>query len=141
MTSSPAYSPSQYSEATEAMNALQTILKALFACAVLLATTDAMAHAMLEAAEPKVGSVVDKPPEEVVLTFSEKLEPDFSQVKVVSSDAQDVELGKATVDAKSANVLRVKVGKLTPGTYTVKWSVTSVDSHQTRGEFTFRVSP
>ena len=109
-------------------------------CGVLLAPA-VLAHARLEHAEPKVGSIVDTAPAEVVLTFSEKIEPLFSTIKVLDAAAEEVEVGRATVDDKRPNVLRIPVGKLDAGTYTVKWSVISVDSHRTHGDFTFQVSP
>ena len=109
-------------------------------CGILLAPA-VLAHARLEHAEPKVGSIVETAPTEVVLTFSEKVEPEFSTVQVLDAAANDVEVGKATVDDDSPNVLRVPIGKLDAGTYTVKWAVVSVDSHKTHGDFTFQVSP
>lgn len=109
-------------------------------CGVLLAPA-VLAHARLEHAEPKVGSIVDTAPAEVVLTFSEKLEPEFSTIQVLDAAAKDVKVGKAMVDENSPNVLRVPVGKLNAGIYTVKWVVVSIDSHKTHGHFTFQVSP
>lgn len=109
-------------------------------CGVLLAPV-VLAHARLEHAEPKVGGIVDTAPAEVVLTFSEKVEPEFSTIQVLDAAAKEVEVGKATVDDNSPNVLRVPIGKLDAGTYMVKWAVVSVDSHKTHGAFTFQVSP
>jgi len=109
-------------------------------CGMLTAPAVA-AHARLEHAEPRVGSSVQTAPAEVVLTFSEKLEPVFSTAQVLDANGKEVDVGKATVDDKAPNVLRIAVGKLDAGTYTVKWAVTSVDSHKTHGDFTFQVSP
>ncbi len=111
----------------------------LVLCGMLMAPV-ALAHARLEHAEPRVGSSVQTAPAEVVLTFSEKLEPVFSNAKVFDANGKEVDVGKATVDDKAPNVLRITVGKLDAGTYTVKWAVISVDSHRTHGDFTFQVS-
>jgi methionine-rich copper-binding protein CopC len=36
-------------------------------------------------------------------------------------------------------VMHLSVGILAPGNYTVKWHVTSVDTHKTQGSFSFTV--
>jgi methionine-rich copper-binding protein CopC len=36
--------------------------------------------------------------------------------------------------------LSVQLPKLVPGTYTVSWHVTSVDTHKTEGNFQFTVT-
>jgi len=107
--------------------------------AVLLATAGAaFAHAHLDHAAPTVGSTVAQPPKEVVLWFTEKLEPAFSSIEVRNERGATVSTGKATVVGDRTQ-LRVPLKSLPPGTYKVIWRVLSVDTHRTQGDFTFRV--
>ena len=103
---------------------------------VTAAATAAHAHAFLDHAEPRVGSTVPSAPREVVLTFSESLEPAFSSVEVSDASGHSVGQGKPRV---SATTMRVGIKPLPPGTYRVRWHVLSADTHTTEGNFTFQV--
>jgi copper resistance protein C len=106
---------------------------------VLFATAgSAFAHAHLDHAEPRVGSAVAQSPKEVVLWFTEKLEPAFSSIEVRNEQGAAVNAGKATVVGDRTQ-LRVPLKSLPAGTYKVIWRVLSVDTHRTQGDFTFRV--
>jgi len=98
----------------------------------------AFAHAYLDHASPRVGNTVAQSPREVVLWFSEKIEPAFSSIEVRNEQGAAVSSGRAT---GSGTQLRVPVRTLPPGTYKVIWRVLSVDTHRTEGNFTFRVGP
>jgi copper resistance protein C len=99
----------------------------------------ALAHAMLDRASPPVGSSVPTAPREMVLWFTQDLEPAFSQVEVRSESGALVSSGKAHVDRADRTQLRVSLKPLPPGTYKVIWRVLSVDTHRTQGDFSFRV--
>jgi copper resistance protein C len=101
-----------------------------------LAPNAAQAHAFLDHASPLVGSTVATAPHEVVLTFTQNLEPAFSTVQVTDSGGARVDAGKADV---SGNTMRVGLKSLPPGSYKVRWHVLSVDTHTTEGTFTFHV--
>jgi len=101
-----------------------------------LGAAQALAHAFLDHASPLVGSTVRTAPREVVLWFTEKLEPAFSRVTVQNAAGARVDRGNSHA---SGNQLRVSLGALPPGTYRVMWRVVSVDTHATEGDFTFRV--
>ena len=115
-------------------------MRTVFTIVVLLAaaTDSAFAHAHLDHATPKVGSTLAQPPKEVVLWFTEKLEPAFSSIEVRNEQGAAVSVGKATVIGDRTQ-LRVPLKALPPGTYKVIWRVLSVDTHRTQGDFTFRV--
>lgn len=100
----------------------------------------AQAHAMLDRASPAVGSTVATPPKEVVLWFTEKLEPAFSTIEVRGANGAVVSAGKARVGGDRTQ-MRVPLKRLAPGTYKVDWRVLSVDTHRTQGSFSFRVGP
>ena len=78
---------------------------------------------------------------EVILWFTEQLEPAFSTIEVRDASGAVVSSGKASVDPKQRTQLRVPLKILDPGTYKVNWRVLSVDTHRTQGDFTFRVGP
>jgi methionine-rich copper-binding protein CopC len=110
--------------------------------AILLGgTTVAGAHAFLERADPRVGSTVRISPVEVRLWFTEQLEPAFSSVQVIDKSGQRVDKGDSQVDPAAPKQLRISLSPLPPGTYKVIWRVLSVDTHVTKGTFTFRVAP
>jgi len=99
----------------------------------------AAAHAFLDHASPRVGNTVPAP-REVVLWFTQKLEPAFSSIEVRNEQGGSVTAGKATVIGDRTQ-MRVPLKPLSPGTYKVLWRVLSVDTHRTEGNFTFRVGP
>ena len=117
-----------------------TMRTILIVLATLIAPVAANAHAMLDHASPAVGSTVASAPKEVVITFTEKLEPKFSSIEVRNAKGAAMQAGKATLGGSPTN-LRVALKPLPPGTYKVIWRVLSVDTHRTNGSFTFRVGP
>jgi len=104
--------------------------------AAAMASTSAQAHAFLDHAEPRVGSTVPTAPRELVLVYTQNLEPAFSSVQVSDANGARVDLGKPRI---SASIMRVGLKQLPPGTYRVRWHVLSVDTHTTEGSFSFHV--
>lgn len=99
--------------------------------------TFAQAHAFLDRASPRVGSTVNPAPTEVVLWFTQQLEPAFSSIEVRNDQGVTMIAGKAVVVDRTQ--LRVRLKTLPPGNYKVIWRVLSVDTHRSDGDFTFRV--
>ena len=98
----------------------------------------AFAHAFLEHAAPAAGETLASAPRQVVLAFSEQLEPAFSGVIVTDSAGGDVEAGHAIV-AGASMIMALK--PLAPGRYRVIWHAVSVDTHRTEGAYSFTVKP
>ena len=98
-------------------------------------STTLQAHAMLDHANPGVGSSVAGSPGQVTLYFTQQLEPKFSGAEVRNASGARVDKGKSI----SGNVIRIGVGSLPAGAYTVTWHVLSVDTHTTQGSFGFHV--
>jgi methionine-rich copper-binding protein CopC len=115
---------------------MRILTLATTALLILAAATAAHAHAFLDRAEPRVGSTTPTAPKEVVLSFTQNLEPAFSSVEVSDANGTRVDLGKPKI---SASTMRIGVKPLPPGTYRVRWQVLSVDTHTTEGNFTFQV--
>jgi copper resistance protein C len=107
---------------------------ALFLISVGFATT-VQAHAMLDHASPPVGGTVGSSPGQVTLYFTQQLEPKFSGAEVRNVSGARVDRGKSV----SGNVMRIGLGALPAGAYTVTWHVLSVDTHTTQGSFNFHV--
>ena len=99
----------------------------------------AVAHSGLQRAEPPVESTLKRPPKELKLYFSERLEPAYSRARVEDGQGARVDRDDSRVDRSNPLLLRVTLPPLAPGTYTVIWRVLSVDSHITEGRFMFRV--
>ena len=107
---------------------------------VLLAgLTRLEAHAFLKRAEPAVGSTVQTSPGEVRILFSEKIEPGFSTIQVFDASGKQMDKRDVHQDRSNKALLRISLPPLHAGTYKVVWRVASVDTHVTKGSFTFQV--
>jgi copper transport protein len=98
----------------------------------------AAAHAELVSSEPASGDVLDTPPEQVVLNFTEGVQVGDDAVELFVSAGDQVDVGD-TQKADGGAVVTVDLPELDDGAYVVAWRVTSADSHPIHGAFTFRV--
>jgi methionine-rich copper-binding protein CopC len=96
----------------------------------------AFAHAMLEHATPAAGASV-RAPKELVLQYSEALEPTFSSAEVHAADGTLM----SNPPTISDTTMRLTLKPLAPGQYKVIWRAISVDTHRTDGSYTFTVKP
>jgi len=108
---------------------------------ILALASFAGAHAFLDHADPRVGSTVKSGPPSLRIWFTQAIEPVFTRVRVFNSAGQEVGRKDAHVDPRDRKLLVISLPKLSPGTYRVSWSVVSVDTHRTQGEFKFNVKP
>lgn len=109
----------------------------MVAC-VLLAAPAAHAHAVLQSSSPAHGSTWESAPREVLLTFTEPVHPEASSAHAV--DAAGRMVSKGFEVSPDGRTVRVKLGVLSRGTYTVRWRVLSrVDGHLSEGVVTFGV--
>ena len=115
--------------------------RVLFAIPFILASAGvALAHAHLKKAEPPINSVVTTAPVEVVIYFTESVEPKFSSIEVQNAHGQRVDKGETRTAPGDATRLIASLTTLTPGTYKVMWHATSVDTHKTEGTYRFTVA-
>jgi methionine-rich copper-binding protein CopC len=108
----------------------------------------ASAHAHLKKSSPAKDAVLSELPVEVVLHFSEALEP--SMCKLTVKDVETGELlstGSITQESGDANSLKMALNtalaraKKTPAQYEVAWKAVSKDAHSMPGSYKFRLQP
>lgn len=120
---------------------MRKLLIATAFVAGVLAAGPVWAHAHLVTAIPAVGATA-KGVDTLRLNFSEGIEIKFSKVEVMGADAAPIALGAVALDPADDKVIVISLpGRLPAGTYTVHWTVVSVDTHRTQGTYTFTVAP
>ncbi|MDX3524014.1 copper resistance CopC/CopD family protein [Streptomyces scabiei] len=122
------------------MSRLRPLLLLLFAAVgVLLAgAVPVSAHAALTGSDPQQGSVVQDAPDQVSLTFSEKVAMSDGAVRVYDPKGKEADTGKVTELGGNSYSVGLHSG-LPNGTFTVTYQVVSADSHPVSGAFTFSV--
>lgn len=116
---------------------------ALAALGVLVMVLTVAAHAKLLRAEPRPGSLVTAPPTTVRAWFNDELDVKRSSLRVADRHGARVDLGDGRVDLDDLDRKSMLVGlkPLAPGTYTVQWSVVSVDDgFVAKGSYRFTVA-
>jgi hypothetical protein len=116
-------------------------LAAALAAALAATPLAAAAHAFLDKADPRVGSVVAHAPSAIRLTFTQAVVVPFCRVTVTGPPGFG---GAGSPHAVHADPLGLAVDLKSPtpaGTYKVRWRVLSVDTHVTEGDFSFQVRP
>ena len=98
------------------------------------------AHANLASSDPAANSELDEAPGQVIIWFTEPIEPAFSSIRVLDASGRQVDDGNSAVDDLNPLVMSVGLGDVPDGTYTVAWkNVSTVDGHRVRGSFVFAV--
>ncbi|WP_192809439.1 copper resistance CopC family protein [Actinomadura rudentiformis] len=121
------------------LRALAAVLAA--AATVPLVAPSADAHAELKSITPEHKSVQTASPNQVVLTFNQPVNSQFTVIRVTGPDGARADSGSALVGRA---VVRQGLMPLTkPGAYQVAYRTVSVDGHVISGarEFTFKPGP
>ncbi|MFJ8147462.1 copper resistance protein CopC [Streptomyces sp. NPDC096048] len=108
------------------------------ACALLAGAGPASAHAALTGSDPRQGTVVDKAPAQVSLTFSESVSVDDDSLRVLDPQGERVDDGRPSGTSGTQYTVKLHAG-LPDGTYTVTYQVVSADSHPVSGAYTFSI--
>ena len=111
----------------------------VFVLGLLVGAARLEAHAFLKNAEPGVGSTVQSAPSEVLIRFTENIEPAVSSVQVFDASGKEVDKRDLHLDRSDHALVHVSLPQLSAGTYKVVWRVVSVDTHVTNGNFMFHV--
>ncbi|MBC8281229.1 MAG: copper resistance protein CopC, partial [Chloroflexi bacterium] len=98
------------------------------------------AHANVATSEPPANAVLDEPPDQIVIWFTEPLEPALSQIQVLNSQGSRVDNDDSLIDRIDPSVMSVTLRGVENETYTVVWkNVSTVDGHRVRGSYIFSV--
>jgi copper transport protein len=98
------------------------------------------AHALLRESDPAAGASLEKAPDRIVLTFTERPEEGLSGIQVLDTGGKPVQRGESAPVSDAPLQLAVGLGDLADGTYTVSWRVVSKDDgHVTAGSFAFGI--
>ena len=98
-----------------------------------------LAHAELISSSPANQAILGSSPDEILLRFSEDVDPIGQAILLVDGEGDPVPLGPIS-QADGADTISAEVpGTIADGTYVVGWQAVSADSHKIRGAFTFSV--
>lgn len=113
---------------------------AVLLMAWLLTGSTASAHAFLKQSTPDENTVVPKSPPEILLSFTESIEPQFSTAELFDANGLQVQTGVSHVESDKTVMALPLPTSLPDGTYTVQWkNVSSDDGHENSGYFAFTV--
>jgi methionine-rich copper-binding protein CopC len=117
-----------------------TLMAATAGLLSVLAVSTALvsAHSFPESEAPAAGQTLNEPPSEVRIKYDAPIEKLFAQLSVLDSSGQNLAQGAPTV-SDDGYILMVKLPRLKPGNYLVKWRVVGIDTHHTEGSFSFSV--
>jgi copper transport protein len=102
-----------------------------------LPASPAAAHAALIRTQPVQASVVQDAPSQIVVTFSEHVQPVADKIKVIGPDGKRYDKGTPTVNGSD---LDIPMRSGAPhGTYVVGYRVISADGHPVGAGFTYSV--
>ncbi len=109
--------------------------------ALALSVPGAAAHALLRHSVPEDGAELSQAPNAVTATFTEEPEAQFAVIQLLDGAGKPVaETGPMTTVPGQPTTLRLALGRIGTGVYTVTWRVVSrVDGHVTGGTFAFGV--
>lgn len=123
------------------MKVVRLLLAALAVVAgvTALSAGTALAHAELISSNPANEAILASTPPEILLRFSEDVDPIGDSIRLVDAAGNPVPLGPLD-QSLGSDTLRTPVpATIDDGTYVVGWQAVSADSHKIRGAFTFSV--
>lgn len=119
--------------------ALLLVVAVLWA-SVVVHTGTAFGHANQARSAPSPDSVLEEAPTRVAIWFTEPIEPDLSDIRVLDSQGARVDDDESLVDPADGTAMSAGLKPLPDGTYTVAWkNVSTIDGHLVRGSFLFSV--
>jgi methionine-rich copper-binding protein CopC len=112
---------------------------AAMAMMTCLHVAPALAHSMLVKAEPPRRAVLAKTPAQVRLWFNEELEGEYASLIVLDAEKHPVTEIKPQLAQDDPKSIILPLPELTPGKYSVKFRVLSVDGHVVESSLDFTV--
>lgn len=96
------------------------------------------AHASLIQSSPMADASLDESPDEIVLTFNERLERELFYIKVFDRGGESVTAAAATMNQEQSEI-RLALPELQDGLYTVTYKVISADGHPVSASYVFTI--
>jgi copper transport protein len=118
------------------------VVALLLGASLAMPVPRAAAHALLIRATPAVNGTVASSPRQLLLTFTEPVDPTLSHVQVVDTQGRPVPgVSPSVAVAGNSQQLRVPLTRVLPhGVYTVDWqTVSALDGHLAGGAYAFGV--
>ncbi|MGW5332473.1 copper resistance CopC/CopD family protein [Streptomyces bauhiniae] len=107
---------------------------------VLGTASPASAHAALRATNPEDGTILQRAPRTLTLTYTESVGLLADSFRVYDPENHRLSTGRADHAPGRADTVRVPLpARMAKGTYVVAWRVVSADSHPVSGALTFSV--
>jgi copper resistance protein C len=123
---------------THRSTGLRAALLVVGAFIALALPLGASAHAEFVSSIPADKSTVSGTPAEIVLTFSDHLDPKKSSIILLDSSSSQV--AKGGVDPADDKVMRLTPPTLQPGAYEIDWTSVALDGDLLRGKVGFTVT-
>ena len=92
-------------------------------------------HTAVLSIVPADGAVLDRAPSEIVLTFNEKISPQYAQL-ILSRDGTALSIAEPVV---TGEIMRVSLTETAAGAYRLAFRVVSADGHPISGESRYSV--
>ena len=106
---------------------------------IFIQAPKAEAHSTLIETTPEKMEVTDSSPKFLELRFNEPIEQDLADITIYDWNAKPVISKQSVGGEKRSKVLHINLPNLKQGTYTVQWSVVSLDGHPVSGSYMFAV--
>ena len=99
-----------------------------------------LAHAQLVASSPSPGTILEEPPTELRLVFSEPLESQVTSLDLVAQGGTELLVRAGEIDPDDPYALVATAPELADGVYSITWrTLSAADGHTIEGFFTFGV--
>jgi copper transport protein len=106
----------------------------------LLTVSDASAHAFAKQTTPLENSVVTKSPTDVLISYTEPIEPRYSSAQLFDANGGKIPAAPSHIGSDPTILVLPLPSSLPPGTYTVEWqNISAADGHPNAGYFAFTV--
>ena len=115
------------------------VVGVVMAMAACLHVTPVLAHAALVKTEPPRRAVLAKAPSQVQLWFNEEIESAYASLVVLDTGKNPVTEVKPQLALDNQKSIVLPLPELTPGKYSVKFRVLSLDGHVIQSSFDFTV--
>ncbi len=115
------------------------VVGVVMAMAMCLHVTPVLAHAALVKTEPPRRAVLAKAPSQVQLWFNEEIESAYASLIVLDISKNPVTEVKPQLASDNQKSIVLPLPELTPGKYSVKFRVLSLDGHVIQSSFDFTV--